>query len=326
MEVPDIPLKMGTDFLIRAVLPGLVAFFAFFKPIIYPSINRLWNTLDFEGKLLIWLLIGFAIGISFMLCDWFIYQFLEGLRFWPKCLRRWKYKKIVEYFNNLHTDLEELEQKKKREDLSYERSQEISFEESELKRKIREFPPDFTRNNSSKRCPVFPTRFGNVLCDYEEYSMNNYGMHMMVFWNHLFHNLNKEIREEIKLQGAIADLCVYLCFVSFLSIFLGPLGLFLQKESWNMILGYSIPLSSLVWLFLFIVAFRLFYELSITQHKNYGRLVKSVFDLYRGKLAKDLGFEIEKKLSKDSIEKEKALWKKYFRFYLDYEITQERKQ
>ncbi|MGD2248769.1 MAG: hypothetical protein PVF58_10230 [Candidatus Methanofastidiosia archaeon] len=326
MGVADIPLKMGTDFLIRAVLPGLVAFFAFFKPLIYPLIYELWNNLEFEGKLLIWLLIGFAIGISFMLFDWYIYQFFEGLRFWPKCLRRWKYKRIKEYFDNLQTDLENLKQEKKQENLSYEKQQEISIEESELKRKIREFPPDFTRDNSSKRHPVFPTRFGNVLCDYEEYSMNNYGMHMMVFWNHLFHNLSKETREEIKLQGAIADLCVYLCFASFWSIFLGPVSLLIQKKSWNIILNYSIPLSSFVWLFLSIIAFKILYELSITQHKSYGRLIKSVFDLYRGKLAKDLGFEIKKKLSRANIEKEKALWEKYFRFYLDYKIPEDKDQ
>lgn len=75
-------------------------------------------------------------------------------------------------------------------------------------------------------------------------------------------------------------------FISLISIILGPVGLFFQEESWSVVWTYSIPMKSILYLLLSIIAFIAFYNLSIDQHKSYGRFVKSIFDLHRYRPAK----------------------------------------
>lgn len=324
MAIADIPTKMGPDFLIRTIFPGIVTFLAFFKSIVYSFIHEFWDYIDFGDKFLICVFLGFFIGLFFVLCDLYIYQVLEGTRLWPKPLWRFKYNRIQKYFLNLDRELEILIKRKKEEleKLSATELEELSLNISELSSKVREFPPDQSKRNFTRRYPVLPTRLGNVLCEYENYSLNRYGIHMMVFWNHLGQLLPRETKEELKLKGAIADVCVYLCFVSFLYIILGPAALLLQTESWVMIWNHLIPVKSFLSLLVSILIFKFLYELSITQHKSYGRFIKSIFDLYRRKLAEELGIKMKRTYlaSKEELEEEKALWRKYQNYYLDYKF------
>lgn len=323
MVVAEIPEKLGPDFLIKTIFPGIIVFIAFFQPI-YPFIYEFWDPLNFGDKLLICILFGTFTGLIFILCDLHIYQILEGVWFWPSPLRRWKYEKIQRFFIALDKDLGRLIKQKREQlpELSATELEELSLRIINLSEKAREFPPNNNKNNFTKRYPVRPTRFGNVLCEYEDYSLNRYGIHMMVFWNHLSQLIGKEIKDELKFKGAIADMCVYLCFTALLATILGPVILFFQKESWIVVLNFSIPAKSILYLSFSLSAFKILYELSITQHKNYGRFVKSIFDLYRGELAKALGIEIKRMhhASKEELEEEKALWKEYLHYYLDYKF------
>ncbi len=317
------PTKLGGDFLIRTVLPGLAVFIAFFEPLIYPLSHEIWDKLDSEGDLVIWLLSGFAIGLILMLCDFYIYQTLEGLRFWPGFLWRWKYSRTEEYFQNLDKELEDLikQENEITSNLSFVERRKLDLDIRKLSDKAREFPR-FNKDNFTGRYPMNPTRFGNVLAEYEKYSLNRYGIHMMVFWNHIKQQVPKEIKEELNLKSAIADICVYLCFASLIYIFIGPISLLLQKDSWIMIWGHLFPFKSFLYLLLSILAFRVLYELSITQRKNYGRLVKSIFDLYRLELAKTLGIKIKKRYhtTEEELDEEKALWREYQYYFLDYNL------
>lgn len=327
MAVAEIPTKMGPDFLIKTMVPGLLVFFVFSKLIFYPLTDEFWVDLSFGDMLLMYILMGFLVGLFFMLCDLYIYQILEGIRFWPRPLWRWKYNRQQKRFQALDEELEDLIMREEESaKLSTTELQELSLKISKLSDRAREYPSDYDKKNFTRRYPEYPTRFGNVLCEYEDYSLNRYGIHMMVFWNHLSQLLPKETKEELKLKGAIADLCVYLCFASLLYIIIGPVALLLQSESWVTIWGYLIPVKSLLHFFLSILIFRLFYELSITQHKDYGRFVKSIFDLYRGKLAGELGVEIKRThfASKEELEEERALWRKYQNYYLDYRFIKKK--
>ena len=335
MGIADIPTKLGTDILIRTILPGLVAFIVFFEPLIYPLIHNFWDTLEtFADKLLVWLIVGFAMGLFFMLCDIYIYQSFEGIN-WPEPLRKWKYSRIQKYFEKLDDELKNLkkQEKEKLEKLEKEdngeKKEKLTTELNELSLRIRklsdnarEFPPDHEKENFTKRYPTCPTRFGNVIFEYEDYSLNRYGIHIVAFWNHFIQVLSKETKEELKLKSAIADLCVYLCFVSFLSIIFGPAALLLQEESWIAYGEFSIPVKSIIYLLASIVLFELFYKLSITQHKGYGSFWKSIVDLNREELASKLGISIKKAppASKEELENEKCLWRKYQNYYLDYKF------
>lgn len=323
MGIADVPTKLGVDFLIRTVLPGLAIFFAFFEPIIYPLFHEIWKNLGFEDRLLIWLLSGFAIGLVLMLCDLYIYQILEGLKFWPGFLWRWKYNRIEKYFQNLDKELDNLinQENETASNLSPVERRTLDSDIRKLSRKAREFPRS-NKDNFTGRYPETPTRFGNVIAEYEKYSLKRYGIHMMVFWNHIKQQIPKEVKEELSLKSAIADICVFICCASFIYIFIGPISLLLQKDSWIMIWGHLFPFKSFLYLLLSIITFRVFYELSITQRKNYGRLVKSIFDLYRLELAKTLGIKIKKRYhtTEEELDEEKALWREYQYYFLDYNL------
>ncbi|KYK34356.1 MAG: hypothetical protein AYK19_12270 [Theionarchaea archaeon DG-70-1] len=255
--------------------------------------------------------------------DLYIYQILEGLRFWPGSLWRWKFSKMEKYFQNIDKELEDLikQENETASNLSSVERRKLNLDIRKLSGKAREFPRS-NQSNFTGRYPKSPTRFGNVLIEYEEYSLNRYGIHMMVFWNHIKQQIPKEVKEELNLKSAIADICVYLCLASLVYIFIGPLSLLLQKDSWIMIWDHLFPLKSFLYLLLSIIAFKAFYELSITHRKNYGRLVKSIFDLYRLELAKSLGIRIKKRYhtTEEEIDEEKALWEEYQYYFLDYNL------
>lgn len=280
--------------------------------------------MSFEDKIIAWILSGFFVGLLFLLCDSHIYQILEGSKFWPHNLWRWKYKRIQKSFQDLDKELEYLINYKKEESLKLDSTdlEELSFRISGISARIREFPPAHEKKNFSGRYPTSPTRLGNVINEYECYSLNHYGIHMMVFWNHLSQLLSRETKDELNLRGAFADLCVYLSFASLVYVIIGPAALFLRQQSWITSWSYLAPMGSLLHLMFAILVFKFFYELSISQHKNYGRFVKAIFDLHRGTLARSLGIRVKKRtpVSRQQSENEKALWKKYQDYYLDYKF------
>jgi len=322
MAIADIPTKLSIDWTIKILIPGFAAFFVIFEPIVNPLIHEFWRNLEFTNKLVVFLLVSFAIGIMFMLCDSYIYNFFEGSKFWPEFLWKWKYNRMLRYFDELDKKVgnsiirieEELE------GMSRTEFENLSLKISKLSAKIRDFAPDYEKKNFTKRYPVRPTRFGNVLYEYQNYSLNRYGIHMLVFWDHLAQLLPDRTKEEHKLEGAIADMCVYLSFISFSSIIFWFAISVIQKglrfPFWN----YLTLERSFLYVLISIIAFKLFYELSIIQHKNYGKFVKSIFDLHRIELAEKLGIEIRRDYhaSRDDLKEEKALWKEYQHYYFDY--------
>jgi hypothetical protein len=322
----DIPVKIGPDFLVRTIVPGLTASAVFLETLICPFIQETWNPLSLGDKIIAWILSGFFVGLLFLLCDSQIYQILEGFKFWPCILWRWKYKRIQKSFQDLDKELEYLINYKKERsaELNSTDLEELSSKISRISARIREFPPAYEIDNFSGRYPTSPTRLGNVIDEYECYSLNRYGIHMMVFWNHLSQLLSGETRGELDLRGAFADLCVYLCLASLVYIIIGPTALFLRQQSWIVSWSHLAPVGSLLHLMFAILVFKFFYELSISQHKNYGRFVKAIFDLHRETLARSLGIKVKKgpPVSRQQSEKEKALWKRYQDYYLDYKFIE----
>jgi hypothetical protein len=323
MGISDLPAKFGTDLLIKTVMPGVATSFVFYRPLIYPLNHEFWDSLSFGDTLLLMFLLGLAIGMAFMICDLYIYQLFEGLRFWPDSLWKWKYERMKEKFHLLDDELRDLKEERKSTEPGSTRHRRLSLRIKKISASLREFPPDYGRSSYSGKFPKYPTRFGNVLHEYETYPEIRYGI-FINFGNHLSQLLPSETKEELKLKSAIADLCVYLSFSSLLYIFFVPAILFFRKEAWIQVWGHSVPLMSLVCFLVSILAFKALYELSITHHKSYGRFLKSLFDLYRGDLAeKLLGMKKEDINRLYASEEERILWREYQEYFEDYTFLEE---
>lgn len=184
---------------------------------------------------------------------------------------------------------------------------EINYEASKLGDEVRKFPYNPDKGFYSKRYPEEATIFGNVLAEYESYSEKQYGMHIMVFWPHLWLILPKELKEDLDLRGAKADFLVYLSFIFLSYTLIGGVGFYFQQK---LLIAIICILVSLFLCFFF-------YEISIQVHKSYGRYIKAVFDIYRVDLAKKLKADIVvTNLIPD--EAERNSWRKYRKHLLDY--------
>jgi hypothetical protein len=271
MAIADIPTKLSTDWIIKILIPGFAVFAVIFHPIISPLLPEFWDDLGFSDRLVVLLLVGFAIGSIFMLCDSYIYSFFEGSGFWPGFLWKWKYNRMSRYFEELDREVGSsiMKIEEEVEEMSRTEFENLSLEISRLSAKIRDFPPDYEKKNFTRRYPVRPTRFGNVLYEYQNYSLNRYGIHMVVFWNHLAQLLPDRTKQEHKLEGAIADMCVYLSFAGFSSIILWSGTSVIQKGLRFPFWDHLTVQTSFLYVLISIIVFKLFYELSIIQHKNY---------------------------------------------------------
>lgn len=144
----------------------------------------------------------------------------------------------------------------------------------------REFPQDSNL--------ILPTRLGNVIRSFEDYSYRQYGMESITLWPRLIAKIDKEYAAAVDAAKAGLDFSINM---SFLSIILA-LGLLAAG------LVYPVPLVSgfSFWLWLVeIVGFLALghgaYLISLGQAGSWGELVKGTFDLYRWDLLTQLGYQ-----------------------------------
>lgn len=316
----DAPTRVGSSFFIKTFLPGFVASILYsyaVMPIIASPVWASYITLTMEGKLIIWIISGVLVGMTITLSDIYIYQFFEGILL-PEIIRQWKYKRIRKYFEKIDSELKNVEtiteMEKKKEKSDEKELLELNYKASELWGKVREFPYDPDEKFFSKRRPEEATMLGNVLAEYEGYSKKQYSVNMMVFWQHLWFILPKRLQEDLDLRGAKADFPVYLSFIFFGYIFIGGLGFYFQRTTWD-ILAYDTPLWVII-CFISIILCSLFYRISVKVHKSYGRYIKALFDLYRVDLARKLKIDSDELIPDDT---ERKNWRKYRKYLLDYE-------
>ena len=342
MAFTNVPMGFNSSFLIRIFIPGFIAAILYsiaWAPIFFDSF---WASLTIENKLIFWIVLGTVFGLLINSIDIYIYQFFEGIN-WPNRIREWKYDKIKNYFNKLDGELKELEKNINR---NCQKSTKIetntiivvnrslcralfskvrnkifptisndlhdTMKQSKLWAEIRKFPYHPDKKSYSLRYPLAATIFGNVLYEYENYSEKQYGMHMMVFWQHLWFILPKDIKEDIDLLAAKTDFIVYLSFIFLSYSFIGGIGFYIQKDTWNNVLTFDLPVSAIILFFISIIFCLLLYNISISNHISYGRYIKATFDLYRFELAKRL--KIDTYMNDDLQEQ----WLKYRYYILDY--------
>lgn len=312
MGISDIPQSFGLSFFIRTFFPASIATIGY-GIAFYPFIKTTFSyTLTLEDKILVWILVSLIVGILLNFLDLYIYKFFEGLRFWPSRLKNYFYNKQVEKYIKIEKNLDKIYEQIDEKELLLERLdiaakdklkeelREMHEKASGLWAEIRKYPYN---PHNRMRYPESPTDFGNVLAEYEQYSERQYGMHMMVFWQHLWFILSKEVKDDLELRSAKADFSVYISFLLLTYIFIGSIGFLI----------YWSPVIAIISFILSILFCFISYKIAISEHRAYGRYIKAIFDLYRFDLAKKLKIVLRKNPIED-----KETWTKWRHYLLDY--------
>ena len=148
---------------------------------------------------------------------------------------------------------------------------------------------------------VLPTKMGNILWSYENYSESRYGIEAIFYWPRLWLSLDKETRNEVNTAGAEADCITYISFVLFctsiLNILISLLDYFniptlvvgLIGNPVNSLTLGEVALTPSLFLGVGIIGLALSwlsYRLSLSFHLRYGSFFQSLFDLHRDRLEK----------------------------------------
>lgn len=177
--------------------------------------------MDLVSKLIFFIVMGIILGNILSALDFYIYQFFEGFRFWPKDLLEWNYNRILRNFASVVSRYWNLKDKKPR-------SNKEEIEWSNILYELRNYPCDSKEDYPENRYPKYSTKLGNVIAEYESYSMNKYGMHMLAYWYQLLLLSPTDSRNFLDIRSAISDFCIYVSFICLLSAPLATVGFNLQ--------------------------------------------------------------------------------------------------
>lgn len=108
MAIADVPTSFGSSFFIKTFLPGFVASILGSYAVMPIIACSFWASLTVASKLILWTISAMVIGMMITSLDLYIYQFFEGIRFWPKPIRRWKYKRILRHFKKIDNKLKDV--------------------------------------------------------------------------------------------------------------------------------------------------------------------------------------------------------------------------
>jgi hypothetical protein len=150
---------------------------------------------------------------------------------------------------------------------------------------------------------VLPTRLGNVIRSFEYYPHREYGMDAITLWPRLLNKVEKDY------ASLIDDAKTSFDFMLNASALSGLLATLILLIGWL----FGVPRGSMsqriAWvaeiLIFTVLAFILYFQ-SISRAAHWGEMVKGAFDLYRGKLLEQLGYEQKPKTKKA----ERTLWQK----------------
>ena len=290
MAPTEIPVNFDFSAFIKIFLPGFLSSILFSLVIIPIIADSFWTSLTLSDKLLAWIIFGILFGMILTSLEMYIYQFYEGIRFWPKKIWDWKYNRILNDFKNIDAPSKE-----------------------------REYPYDPYKK---RRYPQEATRLGNVMAEYESYSKVQYGMNMNVFWPHLRYILTKEQREYLDIKGAKVDFLIYISFIFLIYTPFAGIGLSYQLTdiNWNDIKIHDLFVFSIISIVISLISLLisyLFYTISIPALIIYGKQVKALFDIDRVELAEKFNIKISSIPNEEEIEN----WKKLGTFLLEYKKT-----
>lgn len=148
---------------------------------------------------------------------------------------------------------------------------------------------------------ILPTRLGNIIRNFENYSVEQYQMDPIILWPRLTGVIEpgyQALIDEAKTQFDFLLNCSLLCFV--LAVLVGLTGLIFPTPAASF--GQLAAWLLLIALFLLLAYW--FYRQTFSAAIDWGDRVRSAFDLYKDALKKKLGYEQTFRLRQD----EQALW------------------
>jgi hypothetical protein len=157
---------------------------------------------------------------------------------------------------------------------------------------------------------ILPTRFGNVLRSFEEYSTRQYKMDAVTLWPRLLAKIDKEYAAGLDDSKTSVDFMVNFSVLSFLSAavittagwyYFPPASVF---HAANTASSRSLILIWMTTIVSFIIIGYLAYLGAIERAGAWGAWVQGAFDLYRGELLKQLGYE----RTSLTLRRERYLW------------------
>jgi hypothetical protein len=316
-----LPFEFGVKLIFRLIIPG------FFLTLgLLPLINFIlaWNGWSDSKEYIFGLVIIFN-GWLLVISDMPIYMVMEGRRFWPARVRdffiRREERRLARVREKLAIDesaickrkaeyINRYERRFAAGTLSPERKHRLQRNRAVIDRymtKVRQIKSEayfdarnFPMGGDGEYEVQFPSRLGNLLSAYEAYPTRVYGMDSVFYWYRLWLKQDKDLREEIDNQQAVADSAVYTSFSLFLTgivwlfyaLFATTQSLFqlyypqifLKIPVSGLGLIQFLPRPTLLWLLslLFIFAGFLIYRASYRFHAQFGESFKSVFDVSEG--------------------------------------------
>jgi len=136
---------------------------------------------------------------------------------------------------------------------------------------------------------VLPTRLGNTIRSFETYPLEQYGFPAIAVWPRLQAVLPAPYVQG--LDGAQTSFN-FMLNCSFLSALLAAL-LVICGLLWRHPFSANVDRTWLVWLALLAIVWRLFYFGAINRAAEWGAQVRAAFDLYRGPLLTQLGYDFK---------------------------------
>jgi hypothetical protein len=152
-----------------------------------------------------------------------------------------------------------------------------------------------------KRASVLPTRLGNAIRAFENYPERQYQMAGIALYPRLIAKIDKEYAGSIDEAKASVDFTLNSATLSTLL----ALGLLLAglvyPKSLPSLAAWALWLAGIVF---FVLVAGWFYGQSIGRARAWGTMVKGAFDLYRGELLEQLGYDY----APATTEEERAIW------------------
>lgn len=300
-----LPFDLGVKLLFRLTLPGFV-FALGLAPLLFFGLD--WVKWE-ESHVYMLVIVIIVSGWLLLVLDMPIYMAFEGRRYWPNGLLEYLVKLEKKRLEGLRrrTQISRLESIEAREaELKIETDQTVR---NQIQEKIDSDEADFMEayfdirnfamNSEGDYHAIYPTRLGNLISAYEDYSTRAYGMDTMFYWPRIWLKLDKDLREEIDNRQALVDSTVYVSFACFVNGFLwaiygglGAMNALIISCYGSAIFTLShtlfehLPRWWLSWLFatLFVLTGFLLYRISLPLHAQFGEIFKSVFDIFHDQI------------------------------------------
>jgi hypothetical protein len=230
---------------------------------------------------------GLLLGLFFLVIRYELWCLYEGRRFWPRWVKRRLTARLQEKLNKDFQKSRELRRRidelSSQADLSSDKIAELDqvrSEYDELWFRIRQYPEDRKQTwkvtntlQVGMRKATAPTRFGNIIDEFETYPLVRYGIDPIFFWYRLRLLIPKDAYETVDTAAAVVD-----CLVSMSVLFVAfaPVSLAIGVTS-SVALSVVVALASLLMSY---VA----YLVSLSRLRSYGEHFKAMFEMYRGDL------------------------------------------